>query len=437
MTVNLSQLRERHQKALRDAQAILDRESDLSAEDKVQIERFIVEAKSLKSQIEDQKGLHQQLADLNGGIDFVQKSDGSPRIEIARSLPGRGTKSIGQVFVEDPAFFEWHRRMAPSGQIPETAKGFTSPGVQFKGLLDGVGRKTLITGGSETSAGAMVPTDQTGIVEPLGRRPLNILNLITRRTTQSDTVDFARQTVQVTQAAPVAESNVTTYSGSTGQVEGAKPEGTIAWEKVTATVKTIAVWVPATKRSLADVAQLRAIIDQDLRDDVEEDLEDEIVGGDGTGEHLPGILHTSGVLAQAWSTDALTTIRKARTYVTVTGKARQQNLTFAVHPNDAEMLDLLKDGEDRYYFQGPMLGGVQQVWRLPVVECEALTEGEGLIGDFSKIVFWDREQTIIQVSDSHADFFVRNMVAVLAEHRGALGVRRPANFVKVALESGT
>ncbi len=35
------------------------------------------------------------------------------------------------------------------------------------------------------------------------------------------------------------------------------------------------------------------------------------------------------------------------------------------------------------------------------------------------------------VTDSHADFFIRNMVAILAEERVAFAVTRPTAFVKV------
>ena len=39
----------------------------------------------------------------------------------------------------------------------------------------------------------------------------------------------------------------------------------------------------------------------------------------------------------------------------------------------------------------------------------------------------------MQVSDSHADFFTRNLVAVLAEMRAGFAVFRPSAFVKVTL----
>lgn len=209
----------------------------------------------------------------------------------------------------------------------------------------------------------------------------------------------------------------------------------MAFEIVQTPVKTIAVWIPATKAALSDASQLRGLIDQELREDLEEDLEDEIVGGDGTGAHFTGILETEGVLEQAWDTDMLTTIRKARTTLRVMGKSRPTAML--AHPNDAEALDLLKDDQGRFYFGGPGEGGVQRAWRVPVVECEAVSEGTGLMGDFRKAVIWDRERSNISVSDSHSDFFIRNMIAVLAEMRAAFGVIRPSAFIAVDLAAGS
>jgi HK97 family phage major capsid protein len=66
---------------------------------------------------------------------------------------------------------------------------------------------------------------------------------------------------------------------------------------------------------------------------------------------------------------------------------------------------------------------------MPVVESEAITAGTALVGDFSKAVLWDREQASVTMTDSHADFFIRNLVAILAEERVAFAVTRPKAFV--------
>ena len=83
------------------------------------------------------------------------------------------------------------------------------------------------------------------------------------------------------------------------------------------------------------------------------------------------------------------------------------------------------------YYGGPSAIGQRTLWGVPVVESEAQTSGYATIGDFTKAVVWDREQTTVTMTDSHADFFVRNLVAVLAEERLAFGVTRPTAFCTV------
>lgn len=403
-------------KELRDLAVKAETEDrDFTAEEREEVKRRTEELKDLKGKITETKGddeLRDAIKALGDDIGVTDDNGDGP----APVQPGKG-KSIGERFVNSPEFKDFIGRF-PEGRIPDSAKGLMSPPVQFK---------DVITGGADTSGGAFVSTDVTGIYEGLGRRPLTVRDLISNRQTGSDTVEFVRQTTQVDAAATVAEAT------GTADGTGAKPEGSMAFEKVTASVSTIAVWVPATKRALSDAAQLRGLIDDELRDDLEQELEDQILNGDGTGENFTGLSNTANVQAQAWDTDLLTTTRRARTKVRTVGRA--QASAYLLHPNDWERIDLLQDNENRYFFGGPAQIGTPRLWGLPVVESEGVTEGVGYVGDFRKAALWDREQASIQVSDSHTDFFVRNLVAVLAELRAAFGVIRPTAFVEMDLTS--
>ncbi len=256
-------------------------------------------------------------------------------------------------------------------------------------------------------------------------RPLTIRDLITTGTTDTDTVEYVRVGTFTNNAAAVAEASAT--SGSTGE----KPESALAMSVVTETVKTIAHWIPATRRALSDASQIRTYIDQFLRHGLEEKLNDQMLVGDGVGENFTGIMNTTGTTTQAWSTNILTTTRKARTAVRVTGRATPT--AYVLHPTDWETIDLLQDNEARYYFGGPSVLGTPRLWGLPVVEDEGMTQGYGICADWKLAVLWDRQLTQILVSDSHSDFFIRNMVAILAELRAAFTVLRPAAFVEMDL----
>jgi HK97 family phage major capsid protein len=242
-------------------------------------------------------------------------------------------------------------------------------------------------------------------------------------------------TVRVTSttnaASPVAESTTTADPGSMVAANGVKPESAMAMAKVTETVRTIAHWLPATTRALSDAGQVRTLIDSFLRYGLEEELEDQMVNGAGTGENFTGIGTVSGTQSQAWDTNILTTTRKARTLVRTVG--RSIPTAYVLNPADWETIDLLQDNENRYYFGGPTRLGQPTLWGLPVVESEAVPAGTGYVGDWRKAVLWDRQQASITVSNSHANFFIRNMVAILAEMRAAFGVLQPNAFVEMDL----
>jgi HK97 family phage major capsid protein len=196
-------------------------------------------------------------------------------------------------------------------------------------------------------------------------------------------------------------------------------------------VRSISHWIAATRRALADAGQMQTMIDNELRQGLMEELEDQIVTGVGTGENFTGLTNVTGTTAQAWDTNILTTTRKGRTKVKTTGRAIPN--AYLLHPTDWETIDLLQDNEARYFFGGPSAIGTPRLWGLPVIESEAVTVGEGFVADFSQCVLWMRQEATILTSDSHQDFFIRGLVAILGEERAAFGVRRPAAIVEMDL----
>lgn len=341
-------------------------------------------------------------------------------------------KSLGEMFTES-AEYKGMMSLFPGGNINEKARVQSSP----------FGLKSLITGAADSSAGAFVNTEQTGIYESLGRRPLTIRDLVSVRQTESDTVEYVRQLTQPSSAAVVPEATTAappTAPGTAGALVNApgggyKPEGSMTFERVTASVKTIAEWIPATKRGLADARQLRGLIDDELRADLAEEEEDQILNGNGSGENFTGILNTSGIQAQAYSATVsgldplLETTLKAKTKVRTGGRSVASGYIF--NPEDWEKIQLARLAKNPN--NEALAGAIPTLHGLPVVESEAIPAGTGLTGDYRKAVIWDREQASITATDSHADFFIRNLVAILGEQREAFGVTRPSAFVEIDL----
>ena len=163
----------------------------------------------------------------------------------------------------------------------------------------------------------------------------------------------------------------------------------------------------------------------------------DLIAGDGTGENLMGLANTSGTQTLSGSSSVLEdleAIRRAKTRVRL--GARTNANAVLLNPEDREEIDLLRDGNEHYYMGGPVAaGGNTTMWGLPVVESEVLDRGQAYVGDFTKSVIYDRQQASIAVTDSHDNFFIRNLVAILAETRLAFAVLQPAAFVELELST--
>jgi HK97 family phage major capsid protein len=126
----------------------------------------------------------------------------------------QGSKgSITDQLLGAPQFKSWYKSVAPSGVISEGARGLSSPPVQVR-----MGMKALLTGASDTSAGAMVFSDRAPFVGRPGRRELTLRDLISVVPTESDTIEFAKWNSETNAAAPVAEA--TALGGTTGTKAG-------------------------------------------------------------------------------------------------------------------------------------------------------------------------------------------------------------------------
>ncbi|CPR79279.1 phage major capsid protein [Mycobacteroides abscessus] len=429
MSARLLQLKERADAAIktaRDIAAAAEADNrDFKDNEQVDYDTAVKAAEDILKAIKAVKADEAILTDAENfakGIGVPETKGGHAELSL----------SLGATVIQSPEFKAMMDRFKTGHgeyRVPDRAK------VQS----DAISLKSLFTGQSRTSAGAFIVPDRTDIVEMLGRRPLRLRDLCAKRRTTSDIVEFVQEVSHTNNAAAVAEatsSAAPTAPGSAGPLVndpngGYKPEGAWAFQVKQANVKTIAEWVPASKRSLADVAQLEGLINDELQLDILEKEDSLFLTGDGVGENHTGILNTSGIQTQAFATDIFTSIRKAITKARTVG--RVQPSAVLVSPAVKEQIELTKDSMGRFYYAGPFNTGVTTLWGLPVADSEIMPDTHALVGDFSKAVIWDREQTSVTMTDSHADFFTRNLVAILAEERNAFAVTRPTAFVKTAV----
>lgn len=421
--------REQLEKLVHDMQALADEcdEKGLNAEDQERLVNMTKEFKTLRDAVKAEAEATGTLAEAK---DFLAGLAETPEQAAARkAAPGIGAgkqieavpvSSLGKAFTDSDAYKSFISSHAVDGRIPESSRNIQSRPMQMPGFKD------LVTGASATSAGALVENMRyTPVTDLVGERELTVRDLVTKGTTSSDTVEYVRVTSKTNAAAPTAEATATT--GATGT----KPESALGLEIVSTTVKTIAHWIPVTRRAIADSGQVRTLVDSFLMYGLKEEEEDQMLSGTGTGENLTGILNSGPLTVGSVGTDLDAIVDAIRT-IRVTGRRRPNAAVF--HPNDwySTGFVLAKDSAGNYLIVNPSDDPQRQrpLWGLIPVVSEGMTENTVLVGEFRYAVLWDREQASVQVGWIN-DQFVRNMLTLLAEERVAFGVLDPQAFCTV------
>ena len=360
------------------------------------------------------------LRDLNRN---VRRGDGSGRYRGANQGLEKAPETLGEAFTRSGSYKGWTSRFPGGGP---TARGdYQSDPVVIPG-----GLRSIVTS-ANASAGTLVPADYRGLIEPGLVRPLTLRQLVTVQTTDSDVVEYVRESGRISGAAPVTEALQVPH---TGDVTATKPEGGITFAMETVNVQSFAEWVPATRRVVSDAKGLMGYIDDYLREDLALEVEDQIVAGTG-GAGFTGLFNTTGtqtVGPPGAGESMLHVLRRALRLVQV--NARTSPTAVLMSPIDAETLDLLQVAGEANHFLGDPFAAVggRRVWGMPIVVSEACPVGFALVGDYRKAIVFDREETSIAIGTA-GDDFIRNIVRVLAELRAGFAVIRPAAFVEVDL----
>jgi HK97 family phage major capsid protein len=280
---------------------------------------------------------------------------------------------------------------------------------------------TSSTTGTGGVGAAIQPTRVPGVISGPDR-PFTIRDLIMPGRTGSNAVEFVQETGFQNMAGPVAEG-------------GAKPQSDLSMELKTTTVKTIAHWFRASKQVLADIPLLQSYINGRAIYGLKYVEENQILAGDGTGQNLLGIIPQATDFNDALRKAEDTPIDVLRHAILQVRVAEYRATGIVLNPVDWEGIELQKDLGGNYIWVNVSDGGVQRMWKLPVIDTNAMPAGEFLVGAFDMAAqVFDREDAGVEVSTEDADNFTKNMVTIRAEERLALAVYRPESFVHGTFE---
>ena len=336
---------------------------------------------------------------MTGGHLNTEATTGRPTARALRSL------SLGQQFVaSEIGKYLTDTRTTRSG-------AWRSPSVELVAAT--------LTEGAGSGGGLVVPHYVPGITPGAIIVP-TVAQLFTPGTVSTGVVVFMRETTYTNAAAPVAEA-------------GTKPESTLTFEQVNEPLHKIAHWLPATDEILSDVSQMQSYIDARLRYGVLQALDRQILSGTGTPPEMRGLLVRTDLTPPVAATvgGSLDAIAAQISAVEIASGVRVDGI--AMHPTDFGKLALVKDSTGQYLAGSPFAAPIAPVlWGKAVALSLDMPLGTALVGSFKAGgQLYQHGGVRVEASNSHADYFIKNLVAIRAEIGVVLALYRPSSFGKV------
>lgn len=245
------------------------------------------------------------------------------------------------------------------------------------------------------------------------QRRMRVRDLLPVIGISTGSVEYPQQTLRTNAAATVAEGNL-------------KPESAYGWTMQTVVPRVIAHWVPASRQILDDAPQLKGLIDTELLYGLALKEEEQLLYGSGTGENLTGMVTAATPYAAPSGLVAGNMLDQIALGILQNSLVEEPADGIVLHPSDWMRMRLLKDTQGKYLLGDPGANVPAVLFGLPVVPTQAMQVDKFLVGNFQRAAtIYDRWTPRVEVSTEHADFFTRNLVAVLAESRLAQAVKNP------------
>ena len=372
---------------------------DLTMSERTDVENLLLEIKQMK-------GIEDLGRELGVGVGPAMAGGGQP----SGASPGAAfVRSSGYKQIRDSAS---RGQSWSSGAVDVGTLGMHTKGNLFEG-----------------AGGTLVPPDYVpGVVSALFQ-PVGFADFLPQRQTPSTQVRY------------VVEG--TAVSGASGVAEGAaKPESTLAYSEVIEQVRKIATTLPCSDELLSDAVAIEAYVNTRLVSFLKLEEERQLLRGVGSGSNeLLGIFGRAISTTNAGTSNADRIFRAA---AGVRGSAFLDPDVLVVHPTNWITARLQQDAAGQYYGGGPWgtnygAGGGAQVtsfssspyWGMRVWVSTHVGAGTALVGASQSAAIFRRGGATVESTNSHSDFFVKDLSMLRAEQREALAVYRPGAWCAV------
>ena len=213
--------------------------------------------------------------------------------------------------------------------------------------------------------------------------------------------------------------------GAPGMTAEGAAKAQIDFELVlaSAAVRKVTAYIKVSKEMLDDIPLMESEINQELAERINLTIDAQLLSGDGTGQNLTGILANAvafvpGSFATGQGNEVVAPINAdvLRVAINQISIALFQPNYIVMHPSDVTAMDLAKSVDGHYVLPPFSTSANTIVKGIPIIANTGVTEGDYLVGDFSKAGVRFREGLTFDVGYENDDF-TKNFVTILAEAR--------------------
>ena len=277
-------------------------------------------------------------------------------------------KSAGEIFTETDAFKDYNY----GGVSPEVKIARSLEEVRFGPSTKASRLEAAVKALFQTTAGFAPESVRGPEIVGIIHRPVQLLDRLRQVPTTQESVKWMEQNLRTP---PASRGNT---------AEGARyQEVALTYVERSADIIKKTAWIPVTEEQLADVPGIQDMVSAQLPAMLGEIIDEDVISGAGTTGTLIGLtsLGTRQTRTKEVDESVYATIVRGIGDVQVGGRATPDLIL--MHTLDwYEMI--LEQGRDGNYIFGMLAQQGQSPWGIPVVNCDFLTRGQYVVGDFAR-----------------------------------------------------
>ena len=383
-----------------------DENREVSEEEGAEIQKCLSEVGNLKTRIKE----IEDREDLKKAIGDAIASGGTPNVEAAADA-----KSLGEAFARSDGYKAIKAHGVPSGS-------WRMPAVEFGAKLTDDGLSVV----SIDDAGGNLPLQPQiarGPVTP-AENALVIAALFGQGVATQNTLVYLEETT--TTPGVLSERYSDSDASVTTTAEGAaKPAAFVDFTRRSKELTKLAAFLPVSDEMLEDEPAIVSYINSRLGLFIRQ-AEDAFVLDELLAANIGDADGSVDIGGSNWFDGIAAGILRVQKHGGVNPDAVLMN------PSDFWTMSTQKAAGDGNYFGGsPYRGPQDNPWGLPVLVTNGVNVGTAIVGAFREgATVWRKGGVAVQASNSHEDYFRKNLTAIRAEERLALTVYRPSAFCR-------